>query len=327
MLFVDNRHTTDPRFNLALEEFLLRHASTDEPLLLLTINEPSVIIGRNQNVWEELDPVAIRKRNIHLVRRLSGGGTVYHDLGNLNYSFITQGQRDLHKFERVTKPIINALRDLGVEAELRGRSDIVVQGKKISGNAQYASRGRMFSHGTLLFDSNLAALNQAIKPRQATIESKAVQSIRSSVCNLKELLPAGMSITDLRRAILAEIFGHGEIQTFGLTGEDWDQIEQIAAERYMSWDWNIGRSPRFTLVRSQQYSAGTVEVRLEVEKGAIKRLTIAGDYCRGRESSRLEKQLAGVRYDADDLLVALQNLENESFFAELRKEEFVDLLY
>ena len=210
-----------------MEEFLLRHVQTPDPLFLLYVNEPAVIIGRNQNVWEELDPAYIRKRGIHLVRRLSGGGTVYHDLGNLNYSFITPGQQDLHKFERVTAPIIRVLRDLGLAAELRGRSDIVIGGKKISGNAQYASRGRMFSHGTLLFASNLANLQGAISPRQAQIASKAVQSVRSEVCNMRELLPAGMTIADLRQALLRGIFGPGRKPTLALTAEDWQQIEAI----------------------------------------------------------------------------------------------------
>jgi lipoate-protein ligase A len=327
MLFVNNRDTTDPHLNLALEEFLLRHAKTTEPLLFLYINEPAVIIGRNQNVLQEADPVFLKKMNIHLVRRLSGGGTVYHDLNNLNYSFISQGQQDLHQFARVIEPIIRVLRDLGVDAELRGRSDIVVGEKKISGNAQYASRGRMFTHGTLLFDSNIAELNKAIKPRHVQIESKAVQSVRSSVCNIGELLPGELTIADLKRAILIGIFGPGTIPTFKLTVEDWDRVKQIAVERYMSWDWNIGRSPRFTLLKREQYANGTIEVRIEVYKGAINSISVSGDFFIGQETARLEKRLTGIRYDPDALLAALRDGENESFFVGLGKEAFVDLLY
>ena len=327
MLFVDNRGKTDPRLNLALEEFLLRHAKTAEPLLLLYINEPAVIIGRNQNVLQETDPPFLNKRNIHLVRRLSGGGAVYQDLDNLNYSFITQGQQDLHQFARVTEPIIRVLRDLGVDAELRGRSDIVVGEKKISGNAQYASRGRMFTHGTLLFDSNIAELSEALKPRHAQIESRAVQSVRSSVCNIRELLPGELTIAGLKSAILTGIFGPGTIPTFELTVEDWNQVRQISAERYMSWDWNTGRSPRFELMKSEQHANGLVEVRIEVKKGSINSVAISGDCFNGQEIARLEKQLTGVRYDPDRLLAALGDGENELFFANFSKEKFVDLLY
>ncbi len=327
MLFVDNRQTMDPRLNLALEEFLLRHVQTPDSLFLLYMNEPAVIIGRNQNVWEELDPAYLRKRGIHLVRRLSGGGTVYHDLGNLNYSFITQGQQDLHKFEHVTAPIIRALHDLGVEAELRGRSDIVVGGKKISGNAQYASGGRMFSHGTLLFDANLSELRQAIAPRQAQIISKAVQSVRSSVGNMRELLPAEMSVADLRQALLRGIFGPGKIPTLALTAEDWRQIEAIKIERYMSWEWNIGRSPRFTLARSAQVAGGAAEVEIEVEKGLIKRLALSGPCFTRQDTSRLQQLLRGVRYDPDDILDALEQGEHGSVLAVISKQELLDLIY
>ncbi len=327
MLFVDNHGTTDPRLNLALEEFLLRHAKTAEPLLLLYLNEPSVIVGRNQNVLQETDPAFLKKRNIFLVRRLSGGGTVYHDLDNLNYSFINQGQRDLHQFARVTEPIIRVLRDMGVDAELRGRSDIVVGEKKISGNAQYANRGRMFTHGTLLFDSNIAELSEALKPRHTQIESRAVRSVRSSVCNIRELLPEELTIAHLKREILIGIFGPGTIPTLKLTAEDWDRVKQINAERYMSWDWNIGRSPRFNLSKSKQYANGTVEVRVEVYKGFIDRFAVSGDCFNGQEIARLEKKLTGVRYDPDDLLAALGDGENELFSAGISKKEFVDLLY
>ena len=327
MLFVDNNNVTDPHLNLALEEYLLRQIETDESLFLLYVNEPAVIIGRNQNVFEEIDPSYIKNKNIHLLRRLSGGGTVYHDLGNLNYSFITPGQADLHKFERVTEPIIRVLRDLGVGAEFRGRSDIVIGDKKISGNAQYASRGRMFSHGTLLFDADLEELNKAIKPVNMRIESKAVQSVRSSVRNFRELLPEAWTISDFKHAFLAGIFGPGDVPALPLTADDWDKIRHIAEERYMSWEWNIGRSPRFTFVRNGQYPGGAVEARIEVEKGSIKRCALAGNLFSQQTKGHLEEALQGVRYDLDDLLAAVRPLENELLFASLRTSELVDLLY
>ena len=162
MLFVDNQETTDPRLNLAIEEHLLRNVQVAEPLLLFYINAPSVIIGRNQNSIEEIDPDFVRQNQIYVVRRLSGGGAVYHDLGNLNFSFITQGRQDLHNFDKFTQPVVTVLQSLGVNAALQGKSDIFVEGKKISGNAQYASQGRMFSHGTILFDTNLENMLRAI---------------------------------------------------------------------------------------------------------------------------------------------------------------------
>ena len=214
MLFVDNQETTDPRMNLAIEEHLLRNVQLVEPLLLFYINAPSVILGRNQNSVEEIDPDFVRQKKIHVVRRLSGGGAVYHDLGNLNFSFITHGRQDLHNFEKFTEPVIKVLRDLGIDAGLQGKSDIFVDGKKVSGNAQYAAAGRMFSHGTILFDTNLENMLRAINPKQAKIESKAVQSVRAFVTNIREQLSEDMDIAQFRQALLTGIFGSGDIPAY-----------------------------------------------------------------------------------------------------------------
>jgi lipoate-protein ligase A len=243
MLFVDNQNITDPRLNLAIEEHLLRNVRLSEPLLLFYINEPAVIIGRNQNTVEEIDPDFIQENDIHVVRRLSGGGAVYHDLGNLNFSFITQGKQDLHNFGKFTQPVIEVLGRLGVTAVLQGKSDIFVDGKKVSGNAQYAASGRMFSHGTILFNTSIKNMLQAINPRQTKIESNAVQSVRAFVTNIQEHLSEKMDIMQLRQALLDGIFGGEVIPTYSLSEEDWGQIREIAAQRYMNWDWNYGRFP------------------------------------------------------------------------------------
>ncbi len=220
MLFVDNNGVNDPRINLAVEEYLLRHVDRPEALLLFYVNEPSVIIGRNQNTIEEIDPDYTAAHNIHVIRRLSGGGAVYHDLGNLNFSFVTSGKDDLHNFAKFIEPVVSVLRSLGVAAELRGRSDIFAEGRKISGNAQYATNERMFSHGTLLFDTNLGEMLRAINPRRIRIESKAVHSVRSVVANIRELLPHDMNLDGLRAALLRGIFGDGPIPTLDLS-DNW----------------------------------------------------------------------------------------------------------
>jgi len=327
MLFVDNRNVTDPRLNLALEEFLLRHVQNVEPLLLFYINEPSVIIGRNQNTIEEIDPGYVKVRNIHLVRRLSGGGAVYHDLGNLNFSFITQGQESLHNFGRFTEPVIRVLRGLGVDTELRGHSDIFAGDKKISGNAQYASRGRMFSHGTLLFDTDISEMLKAINPRQVRIESKAVQSVRNFVSNIRELLPEDMTIEEFKEAILYGTFGQDTIPTYELTREDWNRVHQISEDRYRTWEWNVGRSPRFNVQKNERYPVGKIDVRIDVDKGFIQNIKIYGDFLGKQEISDLETQLIGVRYDPDALAKILNSIEIEPFFGGLTREEFLALLY
>jgi lipoate-protein ligase A len=318
---------TDPRLNLALEEFLLRHVRIAEPLLLFYINEPSVIIGRNQNTLEEIDPEYVKANDIHLVRRMSGGGAVYHDLGNLNFSFITEGQEDLHNFARFTDPVIRVLRELGIDAQLRGRSDIFAAGKKISGNAQYATRGRMFSHGTLLFDTNIAAMLKAINPRRVKIESKAVQSVRNYVSNIRELLPEDMTITELKQAILAGTFGGNQIPTHELSEEDWDHVRRISADRYGTWEWNVGRSPRFNVQKSERFAAGKVDARIDVDKGLIQSIKIYGDFAGKQEIAELEARLIGVRYDPDILAETLQDSNIQHYIGGLTREQFLKMIY
>ena len=327
MLFVDNNGVTDPRLNLAFEEYLLRHVDRSEPLLLFYVNEPSVIIGRNQNTIEEIDPDYIDAHNIHVVRRLSGGGAVYHDPGNLNFSFVTDGREDLHNFAKFTGPVVAVLQSLGVAAELRGRSDIFADGRKISGNAQYATTSRMFSHGTLLFDTDMGEMLRAINPRQMRIESKAVQSVRSVVANIRELLPHDMAIDDLKTALLRGIFGDGTVPTLDLTAVDWRKIEEIAATRYNLWSWNYGRSPQFNVRKSERLAAGKVDARIDVEEGYIRAIQLFGDFS-GRENvTELEARLIGVGYDREQLVAALAGVDLDRYFGQMDAVTLIDLLY
>ena len=327
MIYVDNEQHHDPRINLAIEEHLLRNLDLDEPILFFYINEPSVIIGRNQNTLEEIDPDFIRAQDIHVVRRLSGGGAVYHDLGNLNFSFITHGRQHIHDFARFTDPVVRVLADLGIEAELRQQSSLFVGEKKISGNAQYAAKGRMFSHGTLLFDTDLEMMLKALNPRQVQIESKAVQSVRNFVANIRELLDSQMTIQELRQRLLEGIFEGTEIPTYQLNENDWQQIEQLTADRYRQWDWNYGRSPKFNVHKSERFPSGKVDLRIHVENGRIHELKIFGDFAGRREVRQLEERLRGVRYDAEALTKALAEIELDDYFGQLSTADFVTLLY
>ena len=326
MLFVDNQNITDPRLNLALEEHLLRNVQVDEPILLFYVNEPAVIIGRNQNTIEEIDPDYVEANRIHVVRRLSGGGAVYHDLGNLNFSFVTNVRHDLHNFAKFTKPVIQVLHGLGVEAELRGKSDIFVGNKKISGNAQYSARQRMFSHGTLLFDTNLTHMLKALNPRQLRIESKAVQSIRNFVVNIRELLAEDLAIEAMKQKLLHGIFGGDTIPEYQLAEDEWREVERIAEERYRRWEWNIGRSPRFNVQQSAQLAAGKVDVRIDVKEGMIREIKIYGNFAGSQDVAALEQLLVGVRYEKTAVAEALQDLDITSYLGEVTKTEFLELL-
>ncbi len=327
MRFVDNNGITDPRRNLALEEYLLRNVTLDEPLLLFYINEPAVIIGRNQNTLQEIDPDYVAEEEIHVVRRLSGGGAVFHDLGNLNFSFITPGDENLHNFAKFTEPVVAVLRQLGVDAELRGKSDIFADGRKISGNAQYLSRGRMFSHGTLLFDTDIETMLKALNPRQVEIESKAVQSVRSFVANIRELLPQEMTIVALKDALVRGIFGGTAVPTYDLSTVEWQQVEQIATERYGTWEWNVGRSPDFNVRKEGETPAGKVDARINVHEGRVRGVTLFGNFASKRDVTNVTERLIGVKYERGALETAVADLDLSPYFGEISHREFVTLLY
>lgn len=325
MLYINNNHITDPHINLAIEEYALRHITIAEPIVLFYVNDPSVIIGRNQNSIEEVDPVYIKENEINLVRRLSGGGAVYHDHGNLNFSFVTNGARDLHNFSKFNEPIIAALRELGVDAALHGKSDIFAGGKKISGNAQYASKGRMFSHGTLLFDTNLEHLLKAINPRGMVIESKAVQSIRNFVTNIRDLLPQDMTIDALRETLLDALFD-GNVVEYELTAVEWQQIEEIADARFRSWDWNVGHTPKFNIQTSEQLPIGKIDARISVNNGRMQALKLYGSFIGEREVAELESALHDVDYREDAVRERLQSLNLNDYFGDLSPDNFLQLL-
>ncbi|MDK8182949.1 lipoate--protein ligase [Paenibacillus sp. UMB4589-SE434] len=330
MKFIDNQGITDPRINLAIEEFVLKHLPMDEDsYLLFYINEPSIIIGRNQNTIEEINADYVKEQNIHVVRRLSGGGAVYHDLGNLNFSFLTKDDGEsFSNFRKFTQPVIDMLRSLGVDADLTGRNDIQVGERKISGNAQFASRGRMFSHGTLLFDSQMEHVASALKVKQMKIESKSTKSVRSRVANITEFLDESMSVEEFRAAILRHIFGMepGQVPQYKLTEEDWKKIYEISEERYQSWDWNYGYSPKFNVQNAKKYPAGIIDVRLDVKDGRIQAVKIFGDFFGIGEVNDVETLLADVKFEEQAVRSALADLDMVHYFGNIEKEDFVQLL-
>ncbi len=329
MQFIDNLNIHDPRINLALEEYCLRNLTMDHDYLLFYINDPSVIIGKHQNTLEEVNMDVIGKRSIVVVRRISGGGAVYHDHGNLNFSFMTKYDKaHFNNYQKFTEPVIKALHALGVNAELTGRNDIVVDGRKISGNAQFTSKDRMFSHGTLLFDSHLEDVVDALNVKAGKIESKGIKSIRSRVANISEFMKEPMSITEFREYILKYIFGDvEEIPRAELTENDWKRVHELAETKYSKWDWNFGESPEFNVRHAKRFPFGEVEVRIMVEKGFIENVKFYGDFFSQRDIGELENLLTNIRYEKSDLEQALKNIDMMQFFGEINNGEFLELLY
>ncbi|MED3786359.1 lipoate--protein ligase [Peribacillus frigoritolerans] len=329
MLFIDNKGITDPRINLAIEEYALKHLNIDETYLLFYINRPSIIIGRNQNTIEEINSDYVDEKGITVVRRLSGGGAVYHDLGNLNFSFITKDDGDsFHNFKKFTQPVVESLEKLGIHAELSGRNDILAEGKKISGNAMFSTKGRMFSHGTLLFQSEMDHIVSALKVKKDKIESKGIKSIRSRVGNIADFLKEPMSVEEFRSFLLQNIFKDtGKVTEYVLTETDWEKIHEISEDRYQNWEWNYGKSPKFNLQNSHRFPVGSVDIRLEVNRGIIENCKIYGDFFGVGEVSDIERKLTGTRYEKEAISRVLDEIDVRHYFGNVTKEEILALIY
>lgn len=330
MLFVDNEKNYDPRINLAIEEYLLKNMDVEnEPILLFYINQPSIIIGKNQNTIEEINTDYVEDNNIIVVRRLSGGGAVYHDKGNLNFSFLTKDDgNSFLNYKKFTQPVVDALEKMGVHAELSGRNDILAEGKKVSGNAQFSTRGRMFSHGTLMFDTEIDAVVSALKVKKDKIESKGIKSIRSRVANISEFLQQPMDVETFRMEILKSIFdGEENIRYYKLTEDDWQAINKISQERYQQWDWNYGKSPRFNTQKTHRFPSGSLDIRLEVNKGIIEEITIFGDFFGVGEVKDVTDRLQGVQYSRQAIREAIEDLDIPKYFGGVTLDEFLQLIY
>ena len=330
MLYVDNRGVTDAHLNLALEEHILRNRMGDDDLLLFYVNAPAIIIGRNQNTVEEINSDVVAERGIRVVRRVSGGGAVYHDLGNLNFSFMT---RDVHnrfnRYDRFNGPVVDVLRDLGVPAEIGGRNDILAGGRKISGNAQFATPDRMLSHGTLLLDSNLDDVTAALRPKPGKVESKGVKSIRSRVANISEFLVAPIAVDELRERILEQIFGtrdRAQIPTLSLDESDWEAARELLGRKYGTAAWNYGENPKSNVQRDRRFSGGEIDVRLDVQDGRIAGMRIFGDFMGRRDVGELEARLLGVLYERDAMMDALAEMDLSEFFTGIGRDEVLSIL-
>src|SRR5690606_29517737 len=329
MIFIDNEDVNDPRINLALEEYALRNFNPGKDYLLFYINEPSIIIGRNQNTLEEINFNYVEQKGIHVVRRMSGGGAVYHDFGNLNFSFITDHDvKSLNNFRKFTLPVTNVLNQMGVPAELKGRNDVLVHDKKISGNAQFSTGKRMFHHGTLLLDSDLSEVARALHVKMSKIESKGHKSVRSRVANISEFLDHPLDIESFRMLILKGLYKEEpNFETYKLSHEQWQEVYKLRDRKYGSWDWNYGNSPKFNIKRVKRFPIGEIDLRIFVEKGNITNFKIYGDFFGKQPVEILEELLMGARYEKNEIAELMEPIAIEEFFGALSKADFLELIY
>ena len=329
MITIINKKT-DPRYNLALEEYVLKNLETEEDIILLWQNEPAIIIGRNQNTIEEINVEYVKEKNIHVVRRTSGGGAVYHDLGNLNYTFVTNNLKDnLNNYRKFTEPVIDALKDLGVPAEFSGRNDIVVDGKKISGNAQSYYKNRMFHHGTILLNIDLDDVAKMLKVKADKIESKGIKSTRSRVNNILPYFKKKMSMEEFIDFLLKHILKTDNIdeKTYHLTEEDYLAIDKLMKDKYMTWEWNYGESPEFSILKERRYAGGNLQFHIDVKEGIIKDAKLYGDFLGKLDVKDITNLIKGAKYREEDVREKLKDLNLTEYFMNINLDDIIDCLF
>lgn len=321
--------SVNPYFNLALEEYLLKELDLGDDLFMLWQNSPAIIVGKNQNTWDEINQQFVKENGIAVVRRLTGGGAVYHDLGNLNFTFIARGQKTCHyDFEGFARPVVAALRSLGVAAEFSGRNDILVDGKKVSGNAQYRYGNSVLHHGTLLFDSDMNNLVRALNVSPEKLVTKGVASVRSRVTNIKEHLPRPLGMEEFKAALVRALFQAEGNQNaeYRLTEKDLARVEELVRTKYGTWEWNYGASPGYNLRRSGRFEWGKLDVLLDIRDGKIAGCKIYGDFFGKEEISGLEERLVGLPYQEAVLRQALAGAVLSSYISGLDVDSMIKLL-
>ena len=315
--------SNDPAYNVALEAYAFQKLTDIDEIFILWINDPAIIIGRHQNTIQEINKEFIDKNGIHVVRRLSGGGAVYHDLNNLNYTIISNNtQEGAFDFQTFSKPVIDTLAKLGVKAEFTGRNDLEINGQKFAGNAQAYYKGRMMHHGCLLFDVDMSVLGQALKVSKDKIESKGIKSVRARVTNIVDHLSDKITVQEFSDAILAQMKEeYPEMDEYVLSDAELSEIQAMRDNQFATWDWTYGKAPEYTIERGVRYPAGKITTYANVENSTIKSVKIFGDFFGVKPVDDIEKMLEGVRYDYKDVLAALKTVDTSQYFSRMTPEE------
>lgn len=326
-------HTTDPYFNLAAEEYLLKNFK--EGIFRLWRNKPSIIVGCNQNSQAEINRDYVHTHNIPVVRRLSGGGAVFHDLGNVNYTFIDKqviGETTADMFSKYTKPIILALNKLGVNSYLEGRNDLLIDGKKFSGNAICVHKGRVLQHGTLLFSASIEDLSAALNTRPEKFQGKSVKSNISRVTNISSHLPSDSNITPesfidfLYQTITSNKTSTEEYKVYTYSPEDIKAIEKLRDKKYNTDKWNFGHSPKYSFTNKAKFECGFFEIFMNIDSGIIKECRIMGDFFSIKPVSDIEQALIGVAHTIESLQQTLSQFNIKEYFGNISTEELISIL-
>lgn len=326
MLFI-NHNNINPYFNHAAEEYVLKNF--DDECFMLWRNSPCILIGKNQNAFAEINTAYVKENNIIVVRRLTGGGAVFNDLGNINFTFISRNKGDINSnFRKFTLPILKALDSLGINANFSGRNDITIDEKKISGNAQYYYKDKLLHHGTLLFSSSISNLSEALKVNPLKIKSKGVNSVSARVTNIRNYLNTDMDVLQFKNYITSFVMDYfNEKNLYNFTDYDLKNINTIMEDRFSKFSWNFGRNPEYEFRKEIRFKGGTIEVNFNVVNGYINDLKFYGDFFFKDNISKLEKNFLNIKHDFNNINCLLDKIDVQAYINDMEKEDLLELLF
>ena len=327
MMYYIESTSVDPTFNLALEQYVFDRLDRQHSYMMLWQNRDAVIIGKYQNTVAEINLPYVKEHGISVVRRLSGGGAVYHDLGNINFTFITDQQSGEVNFSLFCQPVLNALKQEGVSARINGRNDMTIEGKKFSGNSQYMRQGRVMHHGTILYDSDLEAITHVLKVSPDKIETKGCKSVRSRVTNIRPHIASDLTTQEFFAYLKQYLCQTFAMQPYVLTDRELMEVYNLQNSRYRQWGWNFGASPPFRIQKMRRIDGcGKLEVYMDIEKGIIQSLKFYGDFFSQKEPEDLARILLGTRLEENALAERLQNVSIGDYFHRMDLQSFCNVL-
>lgn len=327
MIYLESK-SNDPAYNTALELYAFQELAKEDNVFFLWINKPCIVVGKNQNTRQEIDQKYCDEHGIQIVRRVSGGGAVYHDYNNLNYTIISNKDSEADfDFKSMSQPVLNALADMGVDAQFTGRNDLQIGDQKFCGNAQYIKGKRVMHHGCMMFDVDVSVLSKALTVSKDKYESKGKTSVRSRVTNIKDHLEdKSLTVHDFLNKLKEHMYKTYDMKEYILTEEDEEKIRAIKAEKNDSWDWVYGSNPDFNVQRKRKLPAGKVEANINVIHGIIEDIKFFGDFFGVKDVAELANMLKGVKYDRESISQVLYKINIKEYFMGVSNEEAIDVL-